>query len=233
MARNVMKHTIHKWGDNILSIHEVIGPSHSSSRPKNEIIGLCLGKSFDHGLGIWQCQCLGFSLGHSLISDQGWISVVAAIVSLPQDDLCISTRRQRICVSHPYFQSAEEKKFRFVVLVGLCINLENKKEASRLCPAFLRHSGHASHAFVKIFKTYSSNIVLTKQKTNNLWCDDILMAKRKMPLNKEMEIVLPKSCLWNWEPGEIGIGSLTKVIATISPQIYWDLYNTFTLPSFR
>ena len=26
MARNVMKHTIHKWGVNILSIHEGIGP---------------------------------------------------------------------------------------------------------------------------------------------------------------------------------------------------------------
>ena len=34
MARNVMKHTIHKWGVNILSIHEVIGPSQSSSQPK-------------------------------------------------------------------------------------------------------------------------------------------------------------------------------------------------------
>ena len=29
MARNVMKHTIHKWGSNILSIHEVLGPPNS------------------------------------------------------------------------------------------------------------------------------------------------------------------------------------------------------------
>ena len=26
MARNVMKHIVHKWGGNILSIHEGIGP---------------------------------------------------------------------------------------------------------------------------------------------------------------------------------------------------------------
>jgi len=29
MARNVMKHTIHKWGSNISSIHEVLGPPNS------------------------------------------------------------------------------------------------------------------------------------------------------------------------------------------------------------
>ena len=32
--RNVMKHTLHKWGGNILSIHEGIGPSNSVSQPK-------------------------------------------------------------------------------------------------------------------------------------------------------------------------------------------------------
>ena len=32
MAINVMKHTIHKWGGNILWIHEVIGPSNLSSQ---------------------------------------------------------------------------------------------------------------------------------------------------------------------------------------------------------
>ena len=30
MVRNVMKHTIHKWGGDISSIHEVIGPQHTS-----------------------------------------------------------------------------------------------------------------------------------------------------------------------------------------------------------
>ena len=29
MVRNVMKHTIHKWGSNILSIHEVLRPPNS------------------------------------------------------------------------------------------------------------------------------------------------------------------------------------------------------------
>ena len=29
MARNVMKHTIHKWGSNIFSIHEGLGPPNS------------------------------------------------------------------------------------------------------------------------------------------------------------------------------------------------------------
>ena len=30
MVRNVMKHTIHKWGVDISSIHEVIGPQYTS-----------------------------------------------------------------------------------------------------------------------------------------------------------------------------------------------------------
>ena len=30
MVRNVMKHTIHKWGGDISSIHEVIGPQYTS-----------------------------------------------------------------------------------------------------------------------------------------------------------------------------------------------------------
>ena len=37
MVTNVMKHTIHKWGGNISSIHEVIGPQHTGipqSQPK-------------------------------------------------------------------------------------------------------------------------------------------------------------------------------------------------------
>ena len=29
MARNVMKHTIHKWGSNISSMHVVLGPPNS------------------------------------------------------------------------------------------------------------------------------------------------------------------------------------------------------------
>ena len=31
-----MKHTIHKWGGHISSIHEVIGPQHTSVPTKNE-----------------------------------------------------------------------------------------------------------------------------------------------------------------------------------------------------
>ena len=32
---NVMKHTIHKWGSNTLSIHEGLGPPNSLSQPNN------------------------------------------------------------------------------------------------------------------------------------------------------------------------------------------------------
>ena len=37
MARNVMKHTIHNWGSNILSINEGLGPPNSMSQPKKII----------------------------------------------------------------------------------------------------------------------------------------------------------------------------------------------------
>ena len=36
MVRNVMKHTLHKWGVHILSIHKGIGPPLLSSQLKNE-----------------------------------------------------------------------------------------------------------------------------------------------------------------------------------------------------
>ena len=36
MVINVMKHTKHKWGGDISSIHEVIGPQHTSPNQKNE-----------------------------------------------------------------------------------------------------------------------------------------------------------------------------------------------------
>ena len=34
MARNLMKHTIYKWGSNILSIHGILGPPKSLYQPK-------------------------------------------------------------------------------------------------------------------------------------------------------------------------------------------------------
>ena len=37
MAINVMKHMVHKWGGNILSIHEGIGPPNRRPKQKNEI----------------------------------------------------------------------------------------------------------------------------------------------------------------------------------------------------
>jgi len=37
MARNVMKHIVHNWGDNISSIHDGIGPPFVIPTKKNEI----------------------------------------------------------------------------------------------------------------------------------------------------------------------------------------------------
>jgi len=44
MARNVMKHIVHNWGDNISSIHDGIGPPFVIPTKKNEIFGYMTAK---------------------------------------------------------------------------------------------------------------------------------------------------------------------------------------------
>ena len=55
MVRNVMKHTIHKWGGDISSIHEVIGPQYTSVPTKKRLLNRKLEKKF------WLFCILGYS----------------------------------------------------------------------------------------------------------------------------------------------------------------------------
>merc|ERR1711989_120106 len=59
LSINVMKHTLHKWGGNISSIHNVIGPPRGAPNGKTGKVGPKLGQfSSEGGAGVLQSLLL-------------------------------------------------------------------------------------------------------------------------------------------------------------------------------